>query len=219
MRLAALTATLALCFAAGPASANRDSERSGVTAALERAEPAGDSAAPFAPTTDDQAAPDAIAPAPPRRPGNPLWAIPLRTLSATRERPLFSPSRRPPAPVIPAAPTAPQLAPAPIALAPAAPERPQMTLVGTIVGAQARYALLQDETTHVVDRVREGDIEAGWFVRTVLPRSIVVEKGAQSVTLGLPDPSELPSAAAPADSQTDAAPALPPAPLRGKHLP
>ena len=26
--------------------------------------------------------------------GNPLWATPLRSISATRERPLFSPSRR-----------------------------------------------------------------------------------------------------------------------------
>jgi hypothetical protein len=30
--------------------------------------------------------------------GNPLWAIPLKELSATRERPIFSPSRRAPAP-------------------------------------------------------------------------------------------------------------------------
>jgi hypothetical protein len=28
--------------------------------------------------------------------GNPLWSIPLKELSATRERPIFSPSRRPP---------------------------------------------------------------------------------------------------------------------------
>src|SRR5262245_45321462 len=32
--------------------------------------------------------------------GNPLWAIPLRQLPATRERPLFTPSRRPPPPVV-----------------------------------------------------------------------------------------------------------------------
>lgn len=30
-------------------------------------------------------------------PANPLWAIPLKQLSNTRERPIFSPSRRPPA--------------------------------------------------------------------------------------------------------------------------
>src|SRR5262249_29523717 len=34
--------------------------------------------------------------------GNPLWATPVGQLSATRERPLFSPSRRPPPPPPPA---------------------------------------------------------------------------------------------------------------------
>lgn len=33
-------------------------------------------------------------------PANPLWAIPLKQLSNTRERPIFSPSRRPPAPAV-----------------------------------------------------------------------------------------------------------------------
>ncbi|HKS60528.1 MAG TPA: hypothetical protein VJT13_02445, partial [Xanthobacteraceae bacterium] len=32
--------------------------------------------------------------------GNPLWAIPLSSLNATRERPLFLPSRRAPAPAV-----------------------------------------------------------------------------------------------------------------------
>src|ERR1700756_873862 len=40
--------------------------------------------------------------------GNPLWGIPLRVLTATRERPLFSPSRRPPAPPAVAAPVVPR---------------------------------------------------------------------------------------------------------------
>lgn len=35
--------------------------------------------------------------------GNPLWAVPLKSLSVTRERPLFSPSRRAPAPPVLAA--------------------------------------------------------------------------------------------------------------------
>ena len=57
--------------------------------------------------------PSNVIPAPvdmsPRRPprversdpsGNPLWAIPLSALTATRERPLFLPSRRAPAPAV-----------------------------------------------------------------------------------------------------------------------
>src|SRR5262249_52823969 len=43
---------------------------------------------------------DASAEAPPT--GNPLWALPLKQLSMTRERPVFSPSRRPPPPPAPA---------------------------------------------------------------------------------------------------------------------
>src|SRR5438045_3679915 len=45
--------------------------------------------------------------------GNPLWTIPLASLTATRERPIFTPSRRPPPPVQPIAVTP---APAPIAI-------------------------------------------------------------------------------------------------------
>ena len=46
--------------------------------------------------------PTAPAPAPAAQAmptGNPLWTIPLSQLAVTRDRPVFSPSRRPPAPV------------------------------------------------------------------------------------------------------------------------
>src|SRR5262249_56938753 len=56
------------------------------------------------------------APARPADPphGNPLWGIPLSGLSATRGRPIFSPTRRPPAPAVFAVAAAgPAAAPAP----------------------------------------------------------------------------------------------------------
>jgi hypothetical protein len=57
--------------------------------------------------------------------GNPLWGIPISSLSATRERPIFSASRRPPAPMpVAEAPPPP----------PAEPEHPPFTLVGTAIG-------------------------------------------------------------------------------------
>ncbi|MDC7985323.1 hypothetical protein PQJ75_16440 [Rhodoplanes sp. TEM] len=56
---------------------------------------------------------------PPARHGNPLWAIPLETLTETRARPLFSASRRPPPPIVAAAPPAPP----PAAPPPAPPRR------------------------------------------------------------------------------------------------
>ena len=167
------------------------------TAALENA--SGPSAEPALAAPQPDAAP---APVPqkaaPR--GNPLWAIPLRSLAATRDRPLFSASRRPPAPVIAAAPAPPAAAPMPAAVKPAEPERPPMTLIGTIVSADERIAIVLNETTKSVTRLREGEEDSGWRVRTVLARSAVVEKGAQSVTLGLPKPGdEPPPGAAPVE--------------------
>ena len=63
---------------------------------------------------------------------NPLWAIPLGRLTASRERPLFAPTRRPPAPA-PVVVSAPVQAPPPL---PAEPERPQLSLLGPIVGSE-----------------------------------------------------------------------------------
>src|SRR5215510_16368096 len=62
--------------------------------------------------------------------GNPLWAIPLNTLTATRARPIFSSSRRPPPPAIVAAPYVPPPPPP----ASREPERPPLALVGTVAG-------------------------------------------------------------------------------------
>src|SRR5690242_19075901 len=60
--------------------------------------------------------------------GDPLWAIPLSTLTTTRARPIFSPSRRPPPPPVVAAPYVPPPRPA----TPVEPDRPLLTLVGTV---------------------------------------------------------------------------------------
>src|ERR1700731_1377944 len=43
--------------------------------------------------------------------GNPLWGIPISALDATRERPIFSASRRPPMPLVVAQGVAAALAP------------------------------------------------------------------------------------------------------------
>src|SRR5438874_1270933 len=50
--------------------------------------------------------------------GNPLWGIPIRSLDATRERPIFSASRRPPMPPV----VAQRVAAAPPPPKPAEPE-------------------------------------------------------------------------------------------------
>jgi general secretion pathway protein N len=125
---------------------------------------------------------DAAAPS-----GNPLWAIPLNALTATRDRPLFSASRRPPPLAVET--VAPRRTdPAPSA--PSPPERPPLTLMGTIISAESSIALVSNSSTQAVLRLRVGEENSGWRVRGVDPRSIVVEKGVQSVTLDLPKPGE-----------------------------
>jgi hypothetical protein len=116
--------------------------------------------------------------------GNPLWAVPLTALSATRDRPLFSASRRPP--VV----AAPVIAPPPKqeAVAPPPPERPLATLVGTIVSRGGSFAMLQGSNADAISRLRVGQQNDGWLIRGIGLRSIVVEKGAESVELNLPRP-------------------------------
>jgi general secretion pathway protein N len=122
------------------------------------------------------------------RAGNPLWTVPLSALSGTRDRPLFSGSRRPPIVAVPI------VAPPPKqeALAPPPPERPLLTLIGTIVSPKASVAMLQGSDAEAVSRLRVGQENDGWQVRGISFRSIVVEKGALSVELNLPRPTETP---------------------------
>jgi general secretion pathway protein N len=116
--------------------------------------------------------------------GNPLWTIPLSALAATRNRPLFSASRRPPIVAVPIA-APPQKEEA---LAPSPPEQPLLTLLGTIVGPEASVAVLQGSNAEAISRLQVGQENDGWRVAGIGLRSIVVEKGAQSVELDLPRP-------------------------------
>jgi len=117
-----------------------------------------------------------------RRPsgGNPLWQIPVASLSPTRERPIFSPSRRPP-PIVnrPTEPSKPS--------AVAGPDRPALSLVGSIVGDNDGIAILLDQTTKVVTRVKTGDSYAGWVLRTVKGREVTLEKDHQTAIFALPN--------------------------------
>jgi general secretion pathway protein N len=156
----------------------------------------------------DAAAPPREAAPPPARTGNPLWAIPMRKLSATRDRPLFTPSRRPPAPVIAAAP-APVTAIAPPPPPPPEPENPPLVLVGTIIGDKEKIAIFVNLTSNETKRVHEGDEEAGWILRSVELRTTVLERNNRSVTLDLPKPGSKPAPGAP-PIPAAAGPGLPP---------
>jgi general secretion pathway protein N len=126
--------------------------------------------------------------------GNPLWGIPIRILTATRERPLFSPSRRPPAPPAVAA-----LAPAPRPVAaakPPEPDHPLLTIVGTIVSASDGIGVFIDQATNEVVRIHTGQEHGGWVLRSVHGREANFEKNERTSTLALPATGETPAAGA-----------------------
>jgi hypothetical protein len=124
--------------------------------------------------------------------GNPLWSIPISQLSATRDRPLFTPSRRPPPPIVTA------VRPLPAAVPSAPPVPPPFTLVGTIIGEDNRIGIFFNETLKTTTRIRQGEGDLGWVVRSIDPRSAVLEGDGRMVTLLLPEPSEPVGAGAPA---------------------
>jgi general secretion pathway protein N len=115
--------------------------------------------------------------------GNPIAEVPLGRLSATRDRPLFSPSRRPPAPPHHQAkvhrrvvePPAPQPPPAP----------PGIALFGIVVGAQGPRAFIATGPADDVIGVRPGDDVAGWKVTAITQRSLVLSHDDQSATFNL----------------------------------
>lgn len=114
------------------------------------------------------------------RTGNPLWAIPLESLSSTRERPLFSPSRRPPAQAI-AAPPPPKPRAAPVVM-----EQLQLTLVGTVIGGSEHIGIFLDNATRNVVRLQVGQEAAGWTLRDVQARTATFKKDERQTMLALP---------------------------------
>jgi hypothetical protein len=117
--------------------------------------------------------------------GNPLWSIALPTLTATREHPIFSPSRRPPAVIVPVT-SAVVRVPTQVR----EPELLQLALVGTIVGDKEGFGVFVDDSTKGVLRLRAGDSYRGWRLRAVRSREATLEKDDQVKTLSLPRSSD-----------------------------
>jgi hypothetical protein len=132
--------------------------------------------------------------------GNPLWVVPLRQLSATRERPLFAPTRRPPPVPVAAQPTF-QLASAPPPPKAVELETPQLSLVGTVAGEAGGMGVFLSQADKTVLRLKTGEAHKGWFLREVRGRAVVLQKGYQTTVLTLPIPDM---------SKTDAPPTTPP---------
>jgi hypothetical protein len=95
---------------------------------------------------------------------SPLAAQPLDRLSATRERPLFSPTRRPPPPP-------PQVAAAPPP--PPAPP-PNVALFGIVMDGDEAHAVVRAGPAEKIMRVRIGDDIGGWKVAQIEGRRLVL---------------------------------------------
>ncbi|WP_244522076.1 hypothetical protein [Bradyrhizobium embrapense] len=139
---------------------------------------------PSEPVTSVRVAP---APAPTPRPlsANPLWGIPLKTLSNTRDRPVFSPSRRP-SPAVVAEPEVSKPLPPPprkVALEP-----PPLSLVGTIAGDDESFGIFLDQSNKTALRLKLGDDFQGWKLRTISGREVTMQKDEHDAVLSLPQP-------------------------------
>jgi hypothetical protein len=139
---------------------------------------------------------------------NPLWAIPLTALSATRNRPLFEPSRRPPASA-----TTPIVTAHPPPTPPAVPERPNLDLVGTVAGGDEGMAIFIDQTTREAVRLRTGQGHLGWILQSVDRRTALLQKSGQRETLELPQHVNLPGSS----PVVSALAVLPPIPVVDQH--
>jgi hypothetical protein len=105
--------------------------------------------------------------------GNPLWAIPLTDLSDTRDRPIFTPSRRPPPPPVVEKPYVPP--PQRVDTKPP-PEPLMLSLLGTITGNSDGVALFMEKNSQEVVRLRTGQFHPGWVLRSVQGRQAMLEK-------------------------------------------
>jgi hypothetical protein len=105
---------------------------------------------------------------------------PIDSFTAIVERPLFSPSRRPPLPIAAPVEEAEPAEPEPL---PEATSAPAMRFVGTIGQGGAMTALIVREGHDVVDKLRVGDEVDGWRVSRVTASQLVIEHEAERLVL------------------------------------
>jgi general secretion pathway protein N len=107
------------------------------------------------------------------RPSALPW-LKLEDLSATRERPLFAPTRR-------RAPPAPPKAVTVVAEHP--PETPRMVLTGIIVKPSETIVVLRNVATSESISLRSGESVGAWRVEAQNDHSVILTDGTQQFTL------------------------------------
>ena len=109
---------------------------------------------------------------------NPLAAQPLDLLSDTRDRPLFSPSRRPPPPPPPPPVVARAEPPPPVPL-------PNVVLLGVVTDENGPRVVVRSGSSDKVIRARLGEEIEGWQVAQIESRRLVLSHDARSVSFAL----------------------------------
>jgi type II secretory pathway component PulC len=105
---------------------------------------------------------------------NPSFSMPpLRSFAGVLSRPLFSETRRPPLQPVVAADT----------------RATNFTLVGTILSAKDRHALVEHGQPPHIDRVGEGQDVDGWTVEQILPDRVVFARADGRIELKPKDSS------------------------------
>jgi hypothetical protein len=127
---------------------------------------------------------------------SPLAAQPLDRLSATRERPLFSPTRRPrpPPPPVVAAPEPP----------PPPPPPPDVALFGIVMDGDEAQAVVRAGPAAKIMRVRVGDDIGGWKVAQIDGRRLILSLDDRIATF-LMFAGNSPNGASPVDRETQSA--------------
>jgi hypothetical protein len=109
-----------------------------------------------------------------QRPSALPW-LKLEDLSATRERPLFAPTRRRPPP--------PQQPQAVTVAAENPPETPQMVLTGIIVKPSETIVVLRNIATSESISLRSGESVGAWRVQAQDDHSVILTDGTNQFTL------------------------------------
>jgi general secretion pathway protein N len=104
--------------------------------------------------------------------GDLLGLPPIQDMRATRERPLFTPTRRPPPPEPREQPRA--------AVAPSPPPPQRLELIGIVSGNDVGIAVLRALGTNDVRRLRKGESFGEWTLVEIEPKSVLLRRQGQS---------------------------------------
>jgi hypothetical protein len=122
---------------------------------------------------------------------NPLAGLDLGSFAATRDFPLFTPSRTPPTVEAPVEPEVAVVVPeAPIDMTPVPPP---FKLIGIVVSGSEQVALLADESTGEIHRFGAGDGYEGWIMQIVDGRTVQFQNEDLNHTLTMFEEFEPPS--------------------------